>query len=108
MTRSVLVRIVPVVCVCAGMMLHAQDAPKAPPASRKIEAVEIRGAKRVDPDALKALLTIKAGDTYDEKAVKHDFDKLWNTGRFDDIKVTHDEGEHGGVVVRFTVTERAN
>ena len=53
-------------------------------------------------------MTIKPGDTYDEKAVQNDTKKLWNTARFSDITVTKDTGDHGGVVVRFTVTERSN
>ena len=53
-------------------------------------------------------MTIKPGDTYDDKAVQRDVDKLWNTGRFTDVSVKRDTGDHGGVVVRFTVTERAN
>jgi outer membrane protein assembly factor BamA len=93
--------------LCVSIMLHAQDAPKAP-TSNKIEAVEIRGAKRVPSGTLKALVTTKPGDTYDANAVQRDFDRLWNTGRFSDVSVKKDAGDHGGVVVRFTVIERAN
>lgn len=53
-------------------------------------------------------MTIEPGDTYDDKAVKHDVDKLWNTGRFTDISAKKDAGDQGGVVVRFTMTERVN
>lgn len=106
MTRNLLLRFIPVF-FCAGI-IHAQDAHQSQSASNKIEAVEIKGAKRVPADTLKALVTAKAGDTYDEKAVRQDFDRLWNTGRFSDITVKKDTGDHGGVVVRFTVIERAN
>jgi outer membrane protein insertion porin family len=108
MTLNVFVRLVSAACVCAGITLQAQDAPKAQPPSNKIEAVEIRGAKRVPPDTLKALVTIKPGDTYHDKAGQRDVDKLGNTGRFTDVSVKRDTGDHGGVVVRSTVTERAN
>ena len=107
MTRNVLLRFTSVL-FCAGTMLHAQDAHQAQSTSNKIEAVEIKGAKRVPEGTLKALVATKPGDTYDEKAVRQDFDRLWNTGRFSDITVKEDTGDHGGVVVRFTVIERAN
>jgi outer membrane protein insertion porin family len=89
-------------------MLHAQDARQAQSTSNKIEAVEIKGAKRVSADTLKALVTTKPGDTYDAKAVQRDFNRLWNTGRFSDVSVKKDTGDHGGIVVRFTVTELPN
>jgi outer membrane protein assembly factor BamA len=54
------------------------------------------------------VVTVKRGDTYDEKTVQRDTEKLWNTGRFSDISVKKDVGDHGGVVVRFIVTERSN
>ena len=107
MTLNVLGRLTSVL-LCIGMMLHAQDARKAQSTSDKIEAVEIRGVKRVPADTLKALVTTKAGDTFDAKVIQRDFDRLWNTGRFSDITVTKDPGDHGGVVVRFTVIERSN
>lgn len=108
MTNNVFLRFVSVLCLCARIVVHAQDAAKPQPSSDKIEAVEFRGAKRIPADTLKALVTIKPGDTYDEKAVQRDTKKLWNTGRFSDITVKKDAGDHGGVVVRFTVTERSN
>ena len=31
---------------------------------------------------------------------------LWNTNRFDDIRLETEKGERGGIVVTFVVTER--
>lgn len=107
MTQNLFGRLISTL-LCFGIMLHGQDARNAQSISNKIEAVEIRGAKRVPADTLKALVTTKPGDTYDPEALQRDFDKLWNTGRFSDIIVKKETGDHGGVVVRFTVTERAN
>lgn len=108
MSPNVFVRLVSVVCLCAGFLLHAQDVPRPHSNPNKIEAVEISGAKRTPEDTVKALVTTKAGETYDEKTVQHDVDKLWNSGRFSDVKVTKETGNRGGIVVRFTVTERPN
>uniref|UniRef100_Q01SH6 Outer membrane protein assembly factor BamA n=1 Tax=Solibacter usitatus (strain Ellin6076) TaxID=234267 RepID=Q01SH6_SOLUE len=70
-----------------------------------IEAFEFRGAKRVPQDTLKALIISKPGDLYNEETLRRDFMILWNTGRFDDIRLETEPGRTG-LIVRFVVTER--
>jgi outer membrane protein insertion porin family len=70
-----------------------------------IESFEFRGAKRVPQDTLKALIISKAGDIYNEETLRRDFMILWNTGRFDDIRLETEPGRLG-LIVRFVVTER--
>ncbi len=48
----------------------------------------------------------KVGDVYNEDTLRRDFMALWNTNRFDDIKLETEKGDRGGVIVRFVVTER--
>jgi hypothetical protein len=76
------------------------------PAAKVIEEIEVRGAKRISPDALKAIVHSKPGDVYSEEGLRNDFTALWNTGRFSDVQVKTETGAHGGVVIRFIVTER--
>ena len=71
-----------------------------------VERVEFRGARRVPADTLRALIYTKPGDPYDVEALHRDFIALWNTNRFDDIRLEADTGDHGGVVLRFVLTER--
>lgn len=71
-----------------------------------IEAVEFRGQRKVPQDTLRALIYTKKGDVYDEEALHRDFISLWNTGRFDDLKIETEKGPAGGVILRFVVTER--
>ncbi len=71
-----------------------------------IEAVEFRGQRRVPQDTLRALVEMKKGDPFDEEIVHRDFVALWNTGRFDDLRVERERGPQGGIVLRFVVTER--
>jgi outer membrane protein insertion porin family len=81
-------------------------APAAPAISGEaIEAIEFRGARRVPQDTLKALIFTKAGDIYHEDTLRRDFMSLWNTGRFDDIRLETEPGRTG-IVIRFVVTER--
>src|SRR6266699_3229094 len=89
------------------------EAPKAPepgqlPAlgDNVIEGIEFRGARRVPQDTLRAMIFSKVGDVYNEETLRRDFMALWNTNRFDDIKLETEKGDRGGIVVRFVVTER--
>ncbi|HEY2017945.1 MAG TPA: outer membrane protein assembly factor BamA [Bryobacteraceae bacterium] len=86
------------------------EVPKAPtvapqPAGQVVESIEIRGARRVPQDTLKAMIYTKPGDIYNEDALRRDFMLLWNTGRFDDVRLETEEGREG-IVVRFVVSER--
>ncbi|MCZ2152879.1 MAG: hypothetical protein LC114_03090 [Bryobacterales bacterium] len=71
----------------------------------RIEAIEFRGARRIPQATLRALIYSKKGDIYDEHALRRDFMLLWNTGRFDDIRLEVEDGRFGKIV-RFAVTER--
>ena len=67
--------------------------------------MEFRGARRVPQDTLKALIVTKPGDLFNEDTVRRDFMDLWNTGRFDDIRLETEPGKTG-LIVRFVVIER--
>jgi outer membrane protein insertion porin family len=75
-------------------------------ASNVIEAIDFRGARRVPQDTLRAMIFSKVGDVYNPETLRRDFMQLWNTNRFDDIKLQTERGEQGGIVVTFVVTER--
>jgi outer membrane protein insertion porin family len=87
-----------------------KPAPEAPTTDAApeniIEAIEFRGSRRVPQDTLRALIFSKKGDRYDEEALHRDFMALWNTGRFDDIRLEREAGPNGGWIVRFMLTER--
>jgi hypothetical protein len=71
-----------------------------------IEGFEFAGRNRVSEDSLRALLSIRVGDEYNAEAVNRDVAALRNTGRFIDVRANQVRGVHGGVVLRFTLTER--
>ena len=91
-----------------GQKAPFETAPAPPPAAPNmgvIEAIEFRGARRVPQDTLKAMIFSKKGDRYDPESLRRDFMALWNTGRFDDIRIETEAGT-AGVIVRFVVVER--
>lgn len=84
------------------------QAPRDPAPARRedvIEDIEFRGARRVPVDNLRALISSKNGDRKDEDALRKDFMALWNTGRFEDIRIEFEPGKTGQIVV-FVLTER--
>ena len=70
-----------------------------------VEAIEFRGLRRVPQDTAKALIQTKAGDPYTEESLRRDFMSLWNSGRFDDLRIESEPG-NVGLIIRFVVTER--
>jgi len=83
-----------------------QEAKPASVGENIIEGVEFRGQHKVPQDTLRALIYTKKGDVYDEESIHRDFISLWNTGRFDDLRIEREKGPVGGVLLRFVVTER--
>ena len=75
------------------------------PPQNIIEAIEFRGARRVRQDTLQALIFTKKGDQYDPEALHRDFIALWNSGRFDDIRIEREPGKVGWII-RFVLVER--
>lgn len=70
-----------------------------------IEAIEFRGSRRVPQDTLRSLIFTKRGDPYNEETLNRDFMALWNTSRFDDIRLEKEPGRTGWII-RFVVQER--
>src|SRR5271165_4868868 len=75
----------------------AKPAPLTPEQAngQAIESIEIRGARRVPQDTLKAMITTKQGDIYNEEILRRDYMQLWNTKRFDDVTLETEPGREG-------------
>ncbi len=83
---------------------EAAPAPVAP--QDVIESISFRGARRVPQDTLRALLETKTGDKYDQQTLDRDFMALWNTQRFEDIRLERERGPKGGWDITFVLVER--
>ncbi|MCU1326794.1 MAG: surface antigen [Bryobacterales bacterium] len=71
-----------------------------------IESIQFRGSRRVPQDTLRAMIITRTGDTYNDDSLRRDFMALWNTNRFDDIKLESEKGDRGGIILTYIVTER--
>ena len=81
----------------------------APPAGPgRIERIDFRGSRLVPQDTLRQAISSKMGDPYSEDAIRRDVMILKNTDsyRFDEVRVSTEEGRNGGVILHFVVTEK--
>ena len=60
-----------------------------------MQEIVIHGNRRIPADTIRARIFTKAGDPYDEASLQRDFNSLWNTGYFDDLRIEREESPKG-------------
>jgi outer membrane protein insertion porin family len=60
-----------------------------------ISEINVTGNRRIPAETVKARIFTKAGDIYDPAALERDFNSLWNTGYFEDIKFLREQTPKG-------------
>jgi outer membrane protein insertion porin family len=70
-----------------------------------IVGIEPTGNRRIPKDAILSRMFTHIGDVYDESSLERDFNSLWNTGYFDDLRFEKEEVENG-VIIRVYVKEK--
>jgi len=76
-----------VILFLAPVLLHAQQ--------ELVESIEIHGNRRIPADTIRAHLFTRAGDVYDPAALERDFNSLWNTNYFDDLRFERERTAKG-------------
>ncbi len=71
-----------------------------------ITEIDFRGARRTPADMLRTLIRTRVGDVYNEETLDRDFMILYNSGRFDDIRLESEPDPKGGIIIRWVVVER--
>src|SRR5205085_12350621 len=66
--------------------------------SNLIQEVQIHGSRRIPVDTIRARIFTRSGDVYDEAALQRDFNSLWNTGYFEDIRIEREERAKGWII----------
>ena len=82
-------------------LAHAQDFE-----GRRIDAISYSPHQPLDAADLDRLQPLKVGDALRAEAVAAAIDRLYETGRFEDIRVEAEPSPAGGVAVRFVTEER--
>ncbi len=63
-----------------------------------ISGIEVHGNRRIPAETIKARIFTHAGDVYDEAAMERDFNSLWNTGYFEDIRFEREQTDKGWII----------
>jgi len=85
--------------VCAGTAF-AQS-------SDTIVQIRVIGNRRIPKETILARLFTHVGDTYDPVSVERDFNSLWNTAYFDDMRIEREDTEKG-IILDIFVREKPN
>ena len=63
-----------------------------------IVGIQIHGNRRIPADTVRARIFTKVGDVYDTAALERDFNALWNTGYFEDIRFEREQSAKGWIL----------
>jgi outer membrane protein insertion porin family len=70
-----------------------------------VERVEILNNQFLQKETLLFYVSTKPGDRFDDRRVRDDFRRLWDTGFLDDLQVEERDGANGKIII-FRVSER--
>ncbi len=60
-----------------------------------ISEINVQGNRRIPAETVRARIFTHPGDIYDPAALERDFNSLWNTGYFEDIRFSREETPKG-------------
>ncbi len=70
-----------------------------------ISEVRVIGNRKIPKETVLARLFSRIGDTYDAASVERDFNSLWNTGYFEDVRIEREDSPKG-VILDIFVREK--
>jgi outer membrane protein insertion porin family len=70
-----------------------------------VTGISVSGNRRIPAETVKAHIFTKVGDVYDPGALERDFNSVWNTGYFEDVKIVRQQSPKGWDVI-FEVKEK--
>ena len=63
-----------------------------------IQDIRIHGNRRIPAETIRQRMFSKPGDVYDQASLERDFNALWNTGYFDDVRLEREQTDKGWLV----------
>jgi len=73
--------------------------------SETIDSIRVIGNRRIPKETVLARLFTHPGDTYDPVSIERDFNSLWNTSYFDDLRIEREDSEKG-IILNIFVREK--
>ncbi len=64
-----------------------------------VSEINVSGNRRIPAETIRARIFTKPGDVYDAAALERDFNSLWNTGYFEDVKFTREQTPKGWRII---------
>jgi outer membrane protein insertion porin family len=88
-----------------GLSAAAAGWAQEPAEGPLVDRVEIRNNQFLPKETLLFYVSTKPGDRYDERRLKDDFRRLWDTGFLDDLRLDVQDTAEGAKFVVFTIKE---
>ena len=83
-------------CLSLGDFVPSVGRPRAQ--DGVVEEIVVHGNRRIPADTIRARMFTRAGDVYDQNGLERDFNSLWNTGYFDDLRIEREETPKGWII----------
>ncbi|HYH00555.1 MAG TPA: outer membrane protein assembly factor BamA, partial [Terriglobales bacterium] len=71
-----------------------------------IHEITIRGNRRIPAETIRARIFTRPGDVYDQSSLERDFNSLWNTGYFEDLRFEREQTANGAWDIYIFVREK--
>jgi outer membrane protein insertion porin family len=82
-------------------ILCCTAAPALAQNSSVISEIRVIGNRRIPKETVLARVISHVGDTYDPATVERDFNSLWNTGYFEDVRIEKEDTPQGQILDIF-------
>jgi outer membrane protein insertion porin family len=93
-------------CLTGTMLLLALAAGAAvAQQSQTIDSIRVIGNRRIPKETVLARLFTHPGDSYDPISIERDFNSLWNTGYFENLRIEREDSEKG-IILDIFVKEK--
>ncbi len=86
---------------------YAPDQTQTQTQSQTIDQIRVIGNRRIPKETIVARLFTHVGDVYDPVSIERDFNSLWNTGYFEDLRIEREDTEKG-IILDIFVREKPN
>jgi outer membrane protein insertion porin family len=109
-SMALVVMSVPVLAVAPALAQGTELQSAGPQASaaqgqQTVVGIHVIGTRRIPQDTVKARMFSKIGEPYDPLTVERDFNSLWNTSYFEDVRIEKEDTPQG-VILDVYVREK--
>jgi outer membrane protein insertion porin family len=100
-----LLSIAPVIARAQQGLSTLPSAQQVTPSSNTILSIRVIGNRRIPKETIVARLFSRQNDVYDPSTVERDFNSLWNTGYFEDVRIEREDTPKG-IILNIYVHEK--